>query len=373
MTERNLRKKAWDFVKAPMTALIIWYVLLAFLGIINFSGYIIPLLMQIGFICIIVSLHKISKEIDEVGYSIKNTPIKLSDAALTAVIVLILITGLVCGYAFGGSYPMQWQPKEENEHSEVQEIKEHLLSLGFPENILNDMTAEDILTCQGATKVVVEEDKLSFNEGRKVTSTKQITPHLSNVLISTVYDTEEMTVTSIGVCLSSEIACDGNWQIIHHFCWDINPGFYGTECIQLFPAYSKTNNYWISSGKTSGRVLYTKNGMDYVSPYHSIGSETYTSDNLVLGTHTSTDIFATFSLPDKAENQRGYIIYSIKDNRDKKNYLIDSWFTYNHQQNLFQYPAVTAKENRQQDMSSDLTAFMHKQIALQIWDSELRQ
>ncbi len=359
--------------KLPMIALIIWYAGLAFLAIINFHGFIIPWVMIIGFIVILVSLNKIAKDIDQIGYTIENAPVKINDGLMTALIVITLVAGIGCGYAFDGSYKMQWEVKDKNEHIEVQQVKTHLLSLGFPEGVLDDMTAEDILSCEGATKVVVYEEKVPFNDNFRTETVKvQKTPYFSSIEQVNIYEVEEMTLTGIGVCLSEESEGDGDWQLIHHFCWDVNPGFYGTECIQIWPAYRKLDSY-VANDEFSGRVLYTKDGIDYASPYHSLGSETYTTDTIMWGQVTNIDVFATFSLPNNGEKQRGYITYGIADNKGDVSSVIDSWVNYTHQESFLQYPAKTAKEKRQSDGSNKAFPFITRQRALQIADRELME
>ena len=356
--------------KSPMIALILWYAGLAFLAVINFHGFIIPWVMIIGFIVILVSLNKIAKDIDQIGYTIENAPVKINDALMTALIVVTLVAGIGCAYAFDGSYNMQWEVKDKNEHTEVQQVKENLMSLGFPERVLDDMTAEDILSCQGATKVVVYEEKVPFNDNFRTETVKvQKTPYFSTIDQVKIYEVEEMTLTGIGVCLSEEPEGDGDWQLIHHFCWDVNPGFYGTESIQIWPAYRKLDSY-VADGEFSGRVLYSKDGIDYASPYHSLGSETYTTDTIMWGQETNTDVFATFSLPNKGENQRGYLIYGIKDNKSDISSVIGSGFNYTHQESFLQYPVLTAKEKRQINGANKAYPFLTRQRALQIADRE---
>lgn len=357
---------------SPMIGLIVWYIIVVLLGLMNYKGFVIPIAMIIGFIFIIRSLYKISSQIDEIGYSIENATIKLKDSVLSLMLVSALISSLTCGYAFFSDYKMQWQVKDKNEHLHLQQIKENLIELGFPESILEDMTADDILACEGATKVVVDTEQLPFNDDTRIIQvTEQITPYFSSTYDKIIHDVEEMTVTGVGVCLTQEPDGDGDWMLIHHFCWDVNPGFYGTECIQLFPAYRNQNTRSYSYvSEPTGRVLYTKDGVDYVSPYHSLGSEQYTSENIIFGKQTNNDIFATFSLPGDSERQRGYVMYAIADNSEHSS-IIDSWITYNHQLSFLQYPAETAKENRKGDLFSNSIAFRNQQWALQIADREI--
>ena len=356
--------------KSPMAALIIWFAVLTILGLLNYTGFIVPIAMIIGFICILVSLNKITSEIDEIGYSIENAPVKINDGVLSAVLVVSLIAGILCVYSFFSGYKMQWEIKDENEHAQVQQIKENLISLGFPEKILDDMSAEDILSCKDATKVLVETEQVPFNDNtRVITVTEEITPYFTSTYEKKIHDVNEMTRTNVGVCLTEDPEGDGDWQIIHHFCWDINPGFYGTECIQLWPAYrSHQRNSFTYVNKPTGRVLYSENGVDYVSSYHSLSEDSYKSDD-IFGVRQNTDIFATFSFKNQGENHRGYVMYPLADNSET-NSLIDSWMNYCHQQSLLQYPAVSAKDYRKSG-GFDSVAFRTNQRTFQIADREL--
>ena len=64
------------------TGLLIWYVAIFLLALVSFDGLIIWILL-IGYICILRGLYKLSKELDEAGYSISPAPVKISDKAIT--------------------------------------------------------------------------------------------------------------------------------------------------------------------------------------------------------------------------------------------------------------------------------------------------
>ncbi len=346
--------------KAASIAVILWYALLLFLGIIQFTGYILPYAMMIGFILIMVSFNKIAKETQAAGYTVNATPVRVSDGVLTASIAVLLCTGIVCGYIFNSGYDMQWQVLQESESPQVAEIKAHLIDLGFPKYVLDDMSDEDILACEGAEKVIFHIDESPVNEGRKVTTQIGNTIHTK-----TVYDVKELRTTGVAVKFGTK---PETVRIIHHFLWTVNPGFYGTESIQLWTAAEKDG--WSENGEFTGRVLYTKDGVDYASPFNSLGRETYTSNDIFFGKRTSTYPFATFSLPDKGEKQRGYVSYPIIE--AVSDYIIDSWFNYTHQTTWLQYPAKTAKESRMSSGYNDVWAFRTIQDTLQIsWDDEL--
>ena len=39
--------------------------------------------------------------------------------------------------------------------------------------------------------------------------------------------------------LAVELEQEGQWNVIHHFIWNGNPGFRGTEAVQINPAYQE--------------------------------------------------------------------------------------------------------------------------------------
>lgn len=312
-------------------ALIVWYAIMYVLAFVQYSG-IIAVAMVFIYVFIIRSLYKLSKELDEAGYAIHLRPSKVTDRCIVIVLILTLGAGLACGYAFGGSYPMEWTKLNASEHDDVKEIESHLLSLGFPENVLSDLSAEDIVACEGALQVVFIITDEPINDGRTV-----ITSVGSYTTSDTVYDVKELRITGVGVQIPGERE---RWIIIHHFLWTTDPGFYGTESIQLWPAYH--DDGWHSDGEVTGRVLYDKNGQTYVSDYDSLGSQTYTSNDILWGDQRSRDVFATFSMPRDSDRQRGYVAYPIDEAQD--GWIISSWFNYTHQRSWLQYPAMTAME-----------------------------
>lgn len=349
-------------------ALILWFAVLCLLGMVNYSGFLIAGILIVGYFFILRSLRKLSNVLDEAGYAVQAAPVKVPDQAVILSISAVLLIGCACGYLFGGKYPMNWNEAAPSEHNSVEEIKEHLLDLGFPEYVLNDLTAEDITACEGTVQVIVDVRDHPMNDGRTVT-TKEPGESGSGAdwryITRTVYDTEELRITGVGVQLPGERE---RWIIIQHFLWTTNPGFYGTECIQLWPTYRSTLKGWGSAGDVTGRVLYDKEGTTYTAPYHSLGEQTFTSTSIFFGEQTSTDVFAAFSMPRGGENHRGYVAYPIKEMQD--GWIIDSWINYTHQTTWMQYPAVTAMEKRMTVASNNAGAFKTVQDALQFYPTD---
>ena len=152
-------------------------------------------------------------------------------------------------------------------------------------------------------------------------------------------------------------------MVFHHFLWTANPGFYGTEAIQIRPAYRSIPEGWAAAGDVTGRVLYDRDGQTFAAPYASLGARTFTANTILWGEQTNTDLFAAFSLPRHGEHCRGYVAYSTTEARDGN--ILSSGEYYVHQQTWLQYPVVTAMEKRLTAAWGDTGAFRTVQDVLQ--------
>lgn len=300
-------------------AFFVWYVLGVLAALAHLEGLIIVGVLLISYIFIIVNLCKLSKVLDEAGYTVKPAAVRVTDLCIVIVIAVVVVLGCVAGYIFGSSYDMDWKPEKTAVTDKTQQIKSQLLDLGFPEDVLNDLTAEDIAACEGAEDVGIE-----VYDGYENGDTKW-----------------DIRTTDIAVKLSGE---QDKWIVIHHFEWNSNPGFYGTEALQLWPAYQRRNDQsddLYSGGNFTGRVLYDKGGKTYASPFF-----------LYAGS-TREDPFATFSMPADGERCRGYLAYSMVGrgdlDYDKTTQGFTSFLVYIHQWDWLQYPVKTAMEARMTD------------------------
>lgn len=315
--------------------------------------------LMIVYVCILRNLFTLSKELDEAGYAVSPAPVRFSDSIVKRICTAVILLTLVAGLCFFGSHRMDWQPVTAPQSDEVTAIRRELLDLGFPEHILDDLREEDLISCKGALCIVMDVEDHPVNDGRWVTEQQGSSNHSY-----TVYDRKELRITGIAVELPGESEC---WKIIHHFQWVIDPGFHGTEALQLWPAYRKLEG-WASCSDLSGRVLYDRDGQSYSSPFHSLGQDTYTQDTLFWGQQTSTDVFAEFSLPNSGENHRGYVSYTMAALQD--GWIIDSWINYTHQTSWPQYPVITAKEKQQTMGVGDTLTFKTVQDALQFFPDD---
>ncbi|MGM9652493.1 MAG: hypothetical protein ACI3XP_02530 [Eubacteriales bacterium] len=339
-------------------ALAVWYVLICVLALVQYSGIVIGIVILFAYGCILRSLYVLMREVDEAGYAIRTAPVRLPDGALAGVITAVLVIGIGCGYLFFGKYDMAWAPAEESADAETAEIRAHLLSLGFPAEVLADLSDEDIQACSGALRVVAAVQEHPVNDGRTVTERTG-----DGLSVHTEYDVKELRITGVAVELPGERE---SWEIFHHFLWTVNPGFAGTEAMQLWPTDRLAG--WRIDGEWSGRVLCTLDGQEMVSPYDSLGSETYESDTVLWGRQTSDAVFAAFSFPRAAERCRGYVSYRVLELQD--GWIVDSWVNYVHQSSWMQYPVETAAGWRMQTSMTSRGAFRVVQDALQFYPPE---
>lgn len=358
---RAAQKKAGLPVQAGAAgALFVWYLVVIALAQVEYSGWLIAILMLVCYICILRSLSHLSQEMEESGYAIRPVGVRISDGVLVKGILIVLAIGIGCGYLFLQRYPMDWRPVSDQMDGAVLEIRTELLALGYPEEALQDLSAEDILACQGALRVVVHEADEPVNRGREVR--EQWGNHIQ---VTTVYDTKELHLTDVAVELPGERE---HWKIFHHFLWTINPGFQGTESLQLWPVYNHVEG-WAAKDPPTGQVLYDDTeGNTYSASFYSLAAESYTTQSIFWGDRYVKDLFATFSLPSKGENQRGYVSYGIVVTQP--GFIIDSWVNYTHQTSRWQYPVLTARENRKQGAWNDSFPFFTVQNALQFYVTE---
>lgn len=315
-----------EIIKA-FAVLILWYMVLVLLAVISYNGIILIILMLTAYVFILRALYKLTKTIDKAGYTIRVSSSFMSDKMLIFTVCLISVACIICGYVFFSRHPMDWQKVDTTEQESVQDIKDNLISLGFPKDIANDLDPNDIEGLENATAVLVKSENHPANDGRTVaTRSEGNATHYSRV-----YDKKELCITSIAVRYMK----DDNHEvtrIFHHFLWTEDPNFFGTEAIQV----RMSDGLIVESNSVlGGRVLCTKDGIDYCSQYYDFDK--------ALPYRNGSDIHVKFSLPRNATNRRGYISYDAFLNQTDLIYSV-FYVYYRHQDSPLQFPVVTANE-----------------------------
>lgn len=337
--------------------LLVWHLITLVLAFLNFSD-ITAWGLLIAYALILRNLYKLSKELDEAGYAVAPAPVKISDNAVKLIYVGVIVLAMVIGYRFFNKYPMDWKPVEQSEDTAVQEVRQELLDLGFPKNVLDDLTNEEILACDGAVFVLV--DQRDYDMDRGAIGTQEEIDRGKYALITDEEGERQLRTTYVGVKFEDE---GERWQIIHHFEWLIDTDFCGTESIQLWPP---SGLGWYVYDEYTGRLLYDLNGSTYTSDYYSLGRVSYQTNGLaaqMFGQTTSNDVFGTFSMPDEGSRKRGYVIYELSVMIPGA--VISSQLNYTHQYSQIQFPAETAMEYRMKSFFDHGYTFQTTETALQ--------
>ena len=348
-----------------MLGLIFWYGVMCLLGLIQYNGFLVPVGMILLYILILRQLYKLSKELDTVGYCIRPAGIRISTTLINGVILALLLAGLLCGKLLGSRFPMDWQKQEQGTEPTVIALREQLTEKGFPAEVLEDLTQEDLLECLGAQNVVVQQEELPVNEGRQVSEMIGDTLHYT-----TVYDQKELLFTHIAVQLE-----DDRWKMFHHFRWQEKGRFPGTEALYLdidrrwwMEDKSTTENGVIHGGeRLTGQLLYDNGGETYTAPYFALERPEHVENKgmSLIGMSIGTNqVLGDFSFPAGGGNQRGYVSYEGRMN-DSNQIYFSAWVTYVHQKNRWNFPVTTAGTRVEQGTTHNDAHFKGVQGGLQ--------
>lgn len=300
-------------------ALLLWYILLYVAAALFASLSLLLGAYLIWYFYLVVRLKKLSKSMAAQGCAIKPIKERFSNHKLVGSLLAALAVVIACGFLFFGSYRMDWTPKETGTDAQVIEAYERLLTLGYPESELNDLSDEDLLTCLRAERVVIKECTGSayINYSNKPQTNDAF--HLTIVAVQRPFD-------------RLFVAC--------HFRWDDGVCFYGTESLAFEPHHD--SNSWFAK-EFSGRVLYDgPDGATYTAPYIDPGT-----DQVNLGSwyeNCFRQLYcADASFPNDGTNQRGYVACALSNNIDEFT-KFEGLFYYVHQNGRFQYPVKTARD-----------------------------
>lgn len=288
-----------------------WYTVFAAAAIIRVESTLIALLFIACFLLIIFGIARVSRSLSSAGYAITPAGVLVPERQVCALVLGAVALGTALVYIFGAKYPMEWQEKEEARSAEAQEVLLALEELGFPSEILSDLTEEELLACRGAESVIVESGE--------------------HALAGRASRVNELLITHVAVNLDSE---SGRVRLFHHFRLQTEAEYYGTEMFDVIPLYYSD---FMKTGEASGRVLYDGK-TTFASPYYSM------EETGVQGWFsTEVHIRAAFSLPEGGTNKRGYITYEAS--ACGKDIMYENAFVYyTHRTGKLIYPVVGTKD-----------------------------
>ena len=208
-------------------------------------------------------------------------------------------------------------------------IRAELLDLGFPEQVLDDLTAEEAAHMSGAVKVYTETEPLYEDETyREVTTSVwnedppprweyslvqalgyQKQPDGSYRYTYRVYDLYEGFVTHVVVLV--EEAGRQRAVVLHYAAIDRPFGDCLAEGMEIWPVWQGNEESWSPGGWYSGRLLCEKDGQSYAADFYSVESGSYETTN-IFGTTQNTGMIAEWSRMRRGENTRAYLLYDAE-------------------------------------------------------------
>lgn len=338
-------------------ALLVWNLLLCAVFVAQARGQFIGgytlLFLLVSLIIILWMIARQAKALDATGYVLQPAPLRLSDRTLTLIILGILAIGCTCGHLFFSSYDMDWQTVDSTESAATSETKSQLAALGFPEDILDDLTPEDLARCHGAEQVVV--DARTLNSENPTFDNGDYDIRLTNVIVLVPGETPHVV-------------------LFNHFSWLSIPKFYGTAALNILPTYEVSAELWRLEDGPTGRILYDDGDDSFVADYHSIEMRTVTS-NLFRNVAPSPSLYASFIFPNQGTRQRGYITYTIAprallpEGYRQAGY---SQMTYMHQKKRFLYPAETADSSSIFSINGPFEAMQPAPLIFELTESGIK-
>lgn len=277
----------------------VYYGVMIIMAMMGTTGYIVIIFIAL-YIYLLMELYKIYKALENSGYVIKASSIKLPNWAIVVSMIVIFVIGVFVVSSLN-KLPMKWEKYEVMQTAEIDGIKQELIEQGMPEYVLDDLTVEDIKQCEGALAVVLD--------GSEVVE--------DDVDMSS----NPLKVYTYAICLDKEIS---RWKLIHYFVWENEPEFNGIEAIS-YNCYELMN-----AENVSGYVMYDEENVTYRAEYYSMDYEEYAVPFVGI---ISKDLVTRFSFDKEGGNYRGYLTYELVS-EISVNVMVD----YYHQNSKLIYP-----------------------------------
>ena len=303
-------------------ALVIFYAVICALAFLELSGGLAVLPMLIVYIVILRNLVKLARSLADTGYAIHAAPVRLPSTAVLWGYLGLTLAAVLLAMFLGQRYPMNWQVRDDAPQDET--IRAELLDLGFPEQVLDDLTAEEAAHMSGAVKVYTETEPLYEDETyREVTtsvwnedppprweySSAEKQPDGSYRYTYRVYDLYEGFVTHVVVLV--EEAGRQRAVVLHYAAIDRPFGDCLAEGMEIWPVWQGNEESWSPGGWYSGRLLCEKDGQSYAADFYSVESGSYETTN-IFGTTQNTGMIAEWSRMRRGENTRAYLLYDAE-------------------------------------------------------------
>lgn len=352
--------------------LVIFYAAMFPLACVGLEGWLAVLPLLALYIVILRSLVKLSRSLADTGYAITASPVRLSPATILWGGLGLLAAVIVAAVCLWQRYPMDWQ--QRNDLPQQDTICAALLALDFPQEVLDDLTADEVAELEGAvavyTKVaplydgeeyrtVVTDQPVDENRWNYQRAVRQEDGSYRNVY--RVYDLYSSVMTHVVVRLAEENGVE-RFVMIHHLRQETEQEISRTEGMELWPVWQLATD-WSPGRLCSGRVLCRCDGQEQTAAFYKLESGSYAVSNLLRGGTQST-ILASWSLPHSSSDGRAYVMYDAY-------YLAEEGSVFSHVTYVRQtqpvYPFSDVLSNWRGSSSDSVST---SQTAIQEWLSD---
>lgn len=306
----------------PLRAAVIWQVLIAVLAFSPLAqSWLAAIPMIIAFVLIIQSLERVGGSLGGAGYCFVNAPVRVSSGVmkwgyLLGCFALVLLTSTVVNHPRLDAQPVPAQGEAET--------RQALTALGLPEEVLADLSDEHVRALEGALRVDVQQEMMSFYS-------------------STTTETQKADADANRLCsyiIYIELP-DSRMAVLNYFDWQQGGAYWG-DAVML--GWQDTYEYL--TGQIGGALLYEKNGQAYTAPIPRLNNGVVTTTDWFSGIQSYPRITGTVSYPFGAQNQRGYVLYilQLRDLGYWGRLNGNTSITYRHRLQPFSLPYQTPAE-----------------------------
>lgn len=311
--------------------LVVWYGLVLLLALVQASGWLLLLPLLLAWIFTIRGLYRTSRCLDQAGYEVTPASVRLSDRWAALVWLGVGLAAVVACLLLFARYPVQGTPaQQENGQSE---LRQELLELGFPREVLDDLTDEEVALLEGAEAVMVKSDLSRWNTRHEI---DHISTHFIQVELP-----EDMV------------------RYLVWFSWDEAPSSRLREGLEIIPDW--TRDAILPPDDLQGRLLWEEDGQLYQSPL-SGGYGIQTQNSIFFGASSHQSFSIDFSLPRQGERIRGYMTYQARIQLPELTYNYNAEARYVHQESWLAYPWYSPLQYQWQSWNNTDEVFPARQF-----------
>lgn len=320
--------------------LVLWYSIMVPLAWLEVQGILLVLPILLLWIVILVCLYRTSHALDEAGYGIVPVSVRLSNR-----LSVILWLGITAGSILLSMLCFQHLPMDITEaelpSSSQTELREELTALGFPEELLADLTDEEVEQLKDAKYIEVSSSGPGHDLGR---------------------DIDKLADGFVMVVLPDDIL-----QFYYWFSWTEEPESRFMDGIEIDAFRQSGYLTRIFKDYLQGRLLWEEDGRTLQA---TLSGEPIQNYWWTAGPFTSAqsehDVYSVdFSLPKNGTNIRGYVTWQARPTRPSQWLNFNSYAGYTHQVSLFNYPWQTPSDyEHTYHISNDLRFPQHQSLVL---------